>query len=106
MSEILSRIIRFASDDSFIISMHARTRMFERNISTDDLVLLLKTGEIIEEYPDDRPCESVLMLGYKYNQPYHLVVGICEDHLRIITAYMPEEEDWIEYKIRRKNNDS
>ena len=76
--------------------------MFERNISTYDLVLLLKTGEILEDYPDDQPCESVLMLGYINNQPYHLVIGICEDHLRIITAYIPEEENWIEYKIRRK----
>jgi len=31
-----------------------------------------------------------------------LVSGICEDHLRIITAYEPDESHWIEYKIRRK----
>ena len=103
MSKYLVRIEKLLSDDSFIISMHARVRMFERNVSTDDLVVLLKNGEIIEEYFDDQPCPSVLILGYINNQPYHLVVGFCEDHLRIITVYVPDEYHWIEYKIRRKS---
>lgn len=102
MPDYSVRIKQLLSDDLFIVSMHARVRMFERNISTDDLVILLNKGEIIEEYPDDQPCPSVLMLGYINDQPYHLVVGICEDHLRIITAYEPDESHWIEYKIRRK----
>jgi len=105
MSDYSFRIIQLVSDDSFIISRHARIRMFERNISTDDMVVLLKNGEIIEEYPDDEPCPSVLILGYKYDQPYHLVLGICEDHLRIITAYVPDEYHWVEYRRRRKSND-
>jgi len=27
-----------------------------RNISTDDLALAIRAGEIIESYPDDEPC--------------------------------------------------
>ena len=56
--------------------------MFERYISTEDMLSILKNGEIIEQYSDDEPCPSVLMLGYICDQPYHLVVGICDDHLR------------------------
>jgi hypothetical protein len=38
--------------------------MFERNISTDDLFSAIKVSEIIESYPDDEPCPSLLMLGF------------------------------------------
>ena len=101
MSEYTLRIIDLASCDSFLISKHARIRMFERYISTEDMIYILKNGEIIEQYSDDEPCPSVLMLGYISDQPYHLVVGICEDHLRIITAYTPDESHWIDSRRRR-----
>lgn len=38
--------------------------MFERGISLDDLINLIIDGEIIEEYSDDEPCPSVLMMSY------------------------------------------
>jgi hypothetical protein len=106
MLDYLSAIIEFVNKDLFIISKHARIRMFERGVSTDEMTTILKEGEIIEEYTDDEPCPSVLMLGYLYHQPYHLVTGVCEDHLRIITVYMPDELHWINPKIRRRDNDS
>ncbi|HQN92167.1 MAG TPA: DUF4258 domain-containing protein [Methanoculleus sp.] len=52
--------------------------MFGRNISTDDLFLAIRTGEIIESYPDDEPCPSALMLGFIGDHAYHVVLGICD----------------------------
>ena len=96
-------IIGLVSRDSVIISHHARVRMFERNISTDDLFSTIKVGEIIESYPGDEPCPSLLMLGFIRDRAYHVVLGICDDHLRVITAYMPDDEHWIDTRARRKN---
>jgi len=45
--------------DSFIISNHARVRMFQRNISTDDIRRIIEFGKIIEDYPEDEPCPAV-----------------------------------------------
>jgi hypothetical protein len=28
-------------------------------------------------------------------------VAECEDHVKILTVYKPEEDKWIEYRIRR-----
>jgi len=56
-------IVELINRDSVIISHHARVRMFERNISTDDLLSALRVGEIIEVYSDDEPCPSLLVLG-------------------------------------------
>jgi len=94
-------IRKFVQEDKFIISNHARVRMFQRNISSDDIRYLIMDGEIIEEYPEDEPCPSTLILGFWCKNPYHVVVAQCEDHVRIVTVYHPEEDKWIDYKIRR-----
>ena len=84
-----------------LISNHARIRMFERNISTDDLIAIISSGEVIEEYIDDEPCPSVLMVGFINSVAYHTVVATCTDHIRVITVYIPEEDKWIDYRRRR-----
>jgi len=50
-------------EDNFIISDHARVRMFQRNVSTEDIGQVILYGEIIEEYTDDEPCPSAMFLG-------------------------------------------
>ncbi len=76
--------------------------MFERNIRTDEIIAVIAAGTVIEEYHDDEPCPSVLILGFIGEQAYHIVVAICNDHLRIITAYVPSEERWTGDRIRRE----
>lgn len=87
------------NDDAFILSYHARVRMFQGNISTEHIKQILQSAEIIEEYPDDAPCPSALLMAFSSGEVYHIVVGQCVDHLRIITIYKPDSEKWIDYKI-------
>jgi len=96
------RIRKLVKEDNFLISNHARVRMFQQNIFTDDIKSVIANGEVIEEYGDDKPCPSPLVLGFLGGTPYHVVVAECEDHVRIITVYIPSEEKWIDYRIRRK----
>ena len=91
----------FVKRDAILISQHARVRMFERNILTDDLLAVIATGEIIEEYSDDDPCPSALILGFIKHTAYHVVIGLCTDHLRVITVYIPEDEKWKDYRKRK-----
>jgi hypothetical protein len=91
----------FFLKDAFIISNHARVRMFQRNISTEEIENVITSGEMIEDYPDDEPCPSALFLGFTKGIPCHIVVAQCIDHARIITVYQPEKDKWIDYKIRR-----
>ena len=51
----LERIRKFVREERFVISNHARVRMFQRNISTDDITETIMKGEMIEEYADDEP---------------------------------------------------
>jgi hypothetical protein len=95
------RIADLIVSGEILISHHARVRMFERNVSTDDLIAVISLGEIIETYPDDEPCPSVLIMGLIEEIVYHTVIAVCTDHIRVITVYIPEENKWIEYRKRR-----
>ncbi len=48
--------------ESIAITEHARIRLYERSISIDDIVNGINTGEIIKQYPDDKPQASCLIL--------------------------------------------
>jgi len=96
----LSTIHSHAQTRSIIFSAHARVRMFERGISSEDILHILTDGEIIEEYEDDTPCPSFLMLGYLRGIAHHVVVGCCADHIKIITVYHPDES-WTNDRFRR-----
>ena len=87
-----------------IFRVHAVQRMFERQINADDVKLVLETGEMIENYPDDTPYPSRLLLGWISKRPLHVVVA--ENRLDkesiIITVYEPDSELWEPDFKRRK----
>ena len=45
-------------------SRHAFERMFQREINPDAVAQLVSSGEVIADYPDDRPFPSTLILGF------------------------------------------
>ena len=75
--------------------------MFQRNISTENIKKVIISGQIIEDYPEDDPCPSALFFAYCEGRPCHVVVAECEDHIRIITVYIPENDKWIDHVLRR-----
>lgn len=83
---------------------HALEKMMERGISRGAVKEVLLNGEIIANYPDDKPYPSALFLGWVNNQPFHVVVSL--DSIAgwcfIITAYKPDAEHFeSDYKTRR-----
>jgi hypothetical protein len=42
----LERIKKFVEEDNFVILTHARIRMFQRNVSTDEIKETVLKGEI------------------------------------------------------------
>lgn len=101
MSVSHDKLKYFLKEDAFIVSNHARSRMFQRNISTESIKEVILQGQIIEEYPEDEPCPSALFFAYSEGRPCHVVVAECEDHMRIITVYIPENNKWIDHILRR-----
>ena len=70
--------------------------MFERGITQSEVVQAVRTGEVIEEYPDDSPYPSRLVLRMQGLRPIHVVVADnMEDRvLVVITVYEPDISHW------------
>ncbi len=77
-------------------SSHAVMRMFERQIGENEVEAVIVNGEVIREYPDDKPYPSVLLLGWVNQRPIHVVVGKDTETQKIyvITIYEPDATRW------------
>ena len=87
-----------------VFRTHAIQRMFERQISEKDVHGILMDGEVIENYPDDLPYPSCLMLGWVMSRPLHVVLAenIEGKERIIITVYEPSPIQWeSDFKRRR-----
>ncbi|MBI2841947.1 MAG: DUF4258 domain-containing protein [Armatimonadetes bacterium] len=82
--------------DKVVFRVHAIQRMFERGISEDEVRHVLSTGEIVEDYPDDYPYPSQLLLGWCSNRPVHVVVAhnVDDGAAIIVTVYEPDRALW------------
>lgn len=87
---------------------HARREMENEPlglIRAEEVLHVLDTGEIIEEYPDDQPYPSCLILGRTVTgRPLHVVCApvSSESRLIVITTYQPEPSRWESDYRRRK----
>lgn len=86
---------KICSPENIEITLHAAKRLEQRGITLDDVMECIKTGKIIEYYPDDYPFPSCLVLGLSASDQYlHVVVGSNMETLWIVTAYYPDPQKW------------
>ena len=85
-----------------VLTQHFLDKLEIRDIKLSDIKTAIQSGEIIEQYPDDYPHPSCLILGYSENKQLHIVIGNSGDMLWLITAYLPDSEKWEDdYKTRK-----
>ncbi len=93
---ILCRV-RAAAAKRILFLPHALRQMNTPNrmISTQKVRKVIFCGEVIEDYPKDRRGHSCLILGWgEQRRPIHVVCAPKKDYLAIITAYLPDPEQW------------
>ena len=87
-----------------IFSGHAIRQIFGRGFKKDDVIITIQGGQVIADYPDDRPYPSCLKLGFVDNIPLHVVFAVDEEQQVgiVITAYIPDAKLWSgDFKSRR-----
>ena len=96
MHEIdISTVIKMCQSKSLRWTNHIVVRLLQRGISMGDVERALISGEIIEQYPDDYPHPSCLIIGIdNAGKNLHVVCGVSEIELWLITAYYPDIEEW------------
>jgi hypothetical protein len=77
-------------------------RSIERRISEQEVVEVLLSGDIIEEYPEDKYGPSCLILGKtKTGRPLHVQCSL-PPTVWTITLYEPDSQEWIDLRTRKK----
>ena len=102
--DIVTRV-RQSAAKRILFLPHAARQMAqpERMISTTEVRAVIANGEIIEDYLDDARGHSCLMLAFVAERPLHVVYAPKDDYLVIITAYLPNDQEWEEnYRKRIK----
>jgi hypothetical protein len=73
-------------------------------IQVDEVLRTLQVGEIIEQYPQDKPYPSCLVLGRTAEgRPLHTVCApvSTERRLIVVTVYQPDPARW-DTKFKRR----
>jgi hypothetical protein len=88
-----------------IFTTHALRRMLQHGIPSAQVRQALERGERIEEYPDDTPLPSYLVLGGSAGGVLHVVAADDEAHDEtiVITTYHPDPNEWeADLKTRKR----
>jgi hypothetical protein len=89
-----------AAEQRGIISNGVK-RMIKRSINRSEIEDAVMAGEIIEEYPNDIYSPSCLIYGRtRDGRDLHVQLSL-PPSVVIITAYEPDESEWIDRRVRR-----
>ena len=85
------------------LSRHAATQSIARRIPVSEILEMISTAEIIEDYPNDKYGPTVLLLGFtQASRPLHVhLTTPARPLLKIITLYQPNPALWIDFRFRR-----
>lgn len=101
----IQQIAESINAKAFRVSDHADEEAYNDSLTFDEIYAAVRGGEIIEQYPDDKPYPSCLIYGKNKNsEPIHSVwaYNIETKASVLITVYRPDPERWIDGKQRRK----
>jgi len=97
-------IIEAIQSNRVRISDHADEEAEADQLTFDEIYFSVFHGEIIENYPSDKPYPGCLIFGKTFGgNPVHSVWAYNKQNgwTVIITVYRPDSELWINYKKRR-----
>ena len=94
---------KFATNQ-FEFTRHALDQSILRGITVQELREAMESGEVIEDYPQDKYGPSCLVFGMTNSErPIHIQCSYpSREIVKIITLYQPDPEQWMDYKERRK----
>lgn len=94
-------IREYVQRGQYKFSDHAVKRMLKRSIGRSEIEEVIRSGEIIEEYPDDKYAPSCLIWGHTQRARILHVQVSFPPLVVVVTTYEPDPDQWIDGKIRR-----
>ncbi len=102
--EIVQEIKDKVAASLYEFSKHAVDQSIIRQISIAEIAdAIISSGEIIEDYPDDKYGPSCLVLGFTQNgRPLHIQCSYPSRALvKLVTVYEPDKDLWIDFRFRK-----
>ena len=96
---------RRAAKKKLLYLPHAIRQMSrpERMITPQEVEKVAMTGELVEDYPKDSRGHSCLLLGFGDSDcAIHVVCAPKTEYLAVITAYLPDADQWLPDFRRRR----
>ena len=103
----ISDIIEATLAKRVLLTSHAKAEAEEDSLEFEAIYYSVFGGEIIEDYPRDKPYPSCLVFGMTASvDPIHSVWGYDQGRqiAILITVYRPEPKRWINWRIRRNTS--
>ena len=98
----LEQIRAQADIENIRITQHAQQEMAEEDITLDEVLEAIFTGQILENYPEHRRGACCLINGVtKKGRPLHIVCTTARPVLIIITVYEAKPPKWATPTQRR-----
>ena len=100
----IEEIVRALRSDRVRITDHADLEALADGLSFEEIAHSVAHGEILEDYPDDKPYPSCLIYGdTSGGDPVHSVWAYNQDSAFavLITTYRPDPDRWVEWRTRR-----
>lgn len=100
---VLKRIHAQVVVENIRITQHAQQEMVEEDITLDEVLEAIATGQILENYPEHRRGACCLLNAFtQKGRPLHIVCTTARPVLIIITVYEPNLPKWIKPTQRRR----
>lgn len=87
------------------VTDHADEEAEADQLTFDEIYFSVLNGEIIEDYPNDKPYPSCLIYGRTFGgEPVHSVWAYNEKNLWavLVTVYRPDPNLWINWRERKR----
>ena len=100
----INDIKKLVQSRNIIWTKHCLNRLNQRNILISDVKHAINNGYVIENYKNDYPFPSCLILGKtQNNKNLHIVCSVNHSFLYLITVYFPDNIHWsYDFKRRKK----
>jgi len=102
MDAVLARIQEQASAKNFRVTQHAQVEMDAEEITLDEVLAAIASGQILENYSEYKRGPCCLLSGYtNVGRLLHVVCTSAHPLLIIITVYEPLPPKWVGPTQRR-----
>ncbi|MBI4002904.1 MAG: DUF4258 domain-containing protein [Nitrospira defluvii] len=99
----IENIIDAIRNNRVRITDHADEEAFDDGLTFEEIYFSVMHGEVIEDYLNDKPYPSGLIMGKNFSgKPIHSVWAYNPENrwTVLITVYRPDPGRWIDWKVR------